>query len=168
MTCRAPRAGICGAGSTLSEYEVYFNYARTKYPETVQLRPLMWANGPAPGMQFWPPVDQPEIQSDGPKSHWVGHRQNESKEYISYLKLAIYIYIYISKISCSSFYVYTYLLISPIYVIRLPYSPYSLFSPLIVPRAIVRQTEADRLQGYDFVAYHGYGKRRYFELVGRK
>ena len=92
MTCRAPRAGICGAGSTLSEYEVYFNYARTKYPETVQLRPLMWANGPAPGMQFWPPVDQPEIQSDGPKSHWVGHRQNESKEYISYLLNLLYIY----------------------------------------------------------------------------
>jgi hypothetical protein len=33
---------------------------------------------------------------------------------------------------------------------------------------MVRQAEADGAQGYDFVAYHGYGKRRYFELVGRK
>jgi len=112
MTCRAPRAGICGAGSTLSEYELYFNYARQKFPETVQLRPLMWANGPAPGLQFWPPVESDEIQSDGPKSHWIGHRQNE------------------------------------------------------IPRVMVLQAEADRAQGYDFVAYHGYGKRRYFELVG--
>ena len=32
MTCRAPNAKICGAGSTLSEYELYFNYARAKYP----------------------------------------------------------------------------------------------------------------------------------------
>ena len=33
---------------------------------------------------------------------------------------------------------------------------------------MVRQMEADGAQGYDFVAYHGYGKRRYFELVDRK
>jgi hypothetical protein len=33
---------------------------------------------------------------------------------------------------------------------------------------MVLQAEADGAQGYDFVAYHGYGKRRYFELVGRK
>lgn len=37
-----------------------------------------------------------------------------------------------------------------------------------VPKAMVRQIEADGAQGYDFVAYHGYGKRRYFELVDRK
>jgi hypothetical protein len=33
---------------------------------------------------------------------------------------------------------------------------------------MVLQAQADGAQGYDFVAYHGYGKRRYFELVGRK
>ncbi len=33
---------------------------------------------------------------------------------------------------------------------------------------MVLQMEADGAQGYDFVAYHGYGKRRYFELVDRK
>ena len=54
MTCRAPRAGICGAGSTLSEYELYFNFARVKHPDTVELRPLLWANGPMPGMLYWP------------------------------------------------------------------------------------------------------------------
>lgn len=38
----------------------------------------------------------------------------------------------------------------------------------LVPRILVQQMEADGAQGYDFVAYHGYGKRRYFELVDRK
>lgn len=141
MTCRAPRAGICGAGSTLSEYELYFNYARSKFPETMQLRPLMWANGPAPGLQFWPPVDKPEVQSDGPKSHWVGHRQNESME----LSIAFHQLVCLSD-TC-------------------PAGSTSLYA---VPAAMARQMEADRAQGYDYVAYHGYGKRRYFELVGRK
>jgi len=75
LTCRAPRPSICGAGSTLSEYEIYFNYARTKRPETVAYRPLLWANGPQPGLLFWPTT----LESDGPKSNWRGHRQVESK-----------------------------------------------------------------------------------------
>lgn len=32
MTCKAPKTAICGVGSTLSEYELYYNYARTKHP----------------------------------------------------------------------------------------------------------------------------------------
>lgn len=109
MTCRAPRASVCGGGSTLSEYEIYFNYARQKYPETVVLRPLMWANGAAPGMLFWP--SSGEIESDGPKANWRGHRQAEVAEVLD------------------------------------------------------KQILADTLQGYDFVGYHSYAKRRYFELV---
>jgi hypothetical protein len=66
MTCRAPNTGICGAGSTLSEYEIYFNYARVKFPESVVYRPLLWANGPMPGLYFWPET----LESDGPKSNW--------------------------------------------------------------------------------------------------
>lgn len=76
MTCRAPRAGICGAGSTLSEYEMYFNYARQIFPQTFNLRPLLWANGPAPGLLFNPPFDT-GIHSDCAKNHWLGHRQVE-------------------------------------------------------------------------------------------
>eukprot|EP01038_Epipyxis_sp_PR26KG_P004065 gene4065-5809_t len=110
LTCRAPRLGICGSGSTLSEYEIYFNYARQKFPETIQIRPLMWANGPAPGLLFWPPSEY-GLFSDGPKGHWLGHRQQDVME------------------------------------------------------ALEKQMEADILQGYDFIAYHGYGKRRYFEMV---
>lgn len=110
LTCRAPRQGICGGGSTLSEYEMYLNYARQKFPDTVNMRPLMWANGPAPGLQFWPPPDV--LQSDGPKSAWLGHRQQE------------------------------------------------------IPVVMVEQMEADALQGFDYVGYHNYAKRRYFELVG--
>lgn len=78
MTCRAPHPAICGAGSTLSEYELYFNFARHEYPGSVELRQpaLLWANGPAPGLQFWP-HSETELISDGYKSSWVGHRQNE-------------------------------------------------------------------------------------------
>lgn len=42
-------AGICGGGSTLSEYDMYFHFARQKFPGTVNLRPLIWANGPKYG-----------------------------------------------------------------------------------------------------------------------
>ncbi len=77
MTCRAPKEGICGAGSTLSEYELYFNYARSKHPETVNIRPLLWANGPAPGLQYWPSVEENKIFADRHKQAWLGHRQSE-------------------------------------------------------------------------------------------
>lgn len=109
ITCRAPRNGICGSGGVLSEYELYFSYARSKFPESVQLRPLLWANGPAPGLLFHP---KPEdgLASDGPKSVWLGHRGHE------------------------------------------------------VQSAFDRQVAADILQGYDFIGYHAYAKRRYFEL----
>jgi hypothetical protein len=76
MTCRAPRAGICGGGSTLSEYELYFNFARVLYPESVVLRPLLWANGPMPGLMFWPSRED-ELISDGYKSSWIGHKQSD-------------------------------------------------------------------------------------------
>eukprot|EP01031_Cornospumella_fuschlensis_P034688 gene34688-42005_t len=111
LTCRAPREGICGGGSTLSEYELYFNYARVVFPQTVALRPLLWANGPMPGMMFWPALDE-KMHSDRHKGNWLGHRQND------------------------------------------------------IPAAFLEQIEADRLQGYDYVGYHGYAKRRYYELVG--
>jgi hypothetical protein len=34
--------------------------------------------------------------------------------------------------------------------------------------ALEKQIEADRFQGYDYVGYHAYAKRRYYELVQRK
>jgi hypothetical protein len=81
MTCRAPRESICGGGSTLSEYELYFNFARHEFPESVELRKpaLLWANGPAPGLLFWPNIEdgQHKLISDGYKNSWLGHRQNE-------------------------------------------------------------------------------------------
>ncbi len=49
LTCRAPRESICGGGSTLSEYELYFNFARHEFNSSVVLRQgrqvLLWANG---------------------------------------------------------------------------------------------------------------------------
>lgn len=85
MTCRAPRTGICGGGSTLSEYEMYFNYAKTKFPQTIQYRPLLWTNGPAPGHLFWPPEDEPftnpqTIHGDSYRNNWMGHRQADVME----------------------------------------------------------------------------------------
>ena len=111
MTCRAPRNSICGAGSTLSEYELYFNYARAKFPDTVVLRPLMWTNGPAPGLLFWP-SSADGLASDGRRGRWMHHRQYQ------------------------------------------------------IPSIFDYQIRADRMQGYDYVGYHAYAKRRYSELVG--
>ena len=117
MTCRAPRTAICGAGSTLSEYEMYFSYARTKFPETVQLRPLLWANGPMPGLIYWPdPADpMPVLSSDSPKHKWMGGRHTKPEEL----------------------------------------------------EILERQMTADSIAGFDFIGYHGYAKRRYFELPGK-
>lgn len=113
MTCRAPKTSICGAGSTLSEYELYFNYARKYYPETVSLRPLLWTNGPAPGLLYKPDVRPPRrIVSDSHKQSWASHRQSE------------------------------------------------------VVSVLEKQMLADAAQGYHFVGYHSYAKRRYSEMVG--
>lgn len=79
MTCRAPRTNICGSGSTLSEYELYFNYAMQRFRQTIAFRPLLWANGPQPGLLFWPPMQAEKIVSDKHRNHWLHHRQNEGK-----------------------------------------------------------------------------------------
>ena len=109
ITCRAPRNGICGNGGVLSEYELYFSFARSKFPDSVQLRPLLWTNGPAPGLLFEPKLED-GLASDGPKSVWTAYR----REYVQ--------------------------------------------------EAFEKQIAADVLQGYAFVGYHAYAKRRYFEL----
>jgi hypothetical protein len=79
MTCRAPKDGICGAGSTLSEYEMYFTYARHKFPDTVAFRALLWANGPMPGLLFWPPIEPGKMHADRHRGNWLGHRQADGK-----------------------------------------------------------------------------------------
>lgn len=111
MTCRAPRGAICGAGSTLSEYELYFGFARKKYPQTVEFRPLMWANGPMPGMIYTPdPTDPgPILNSDAPKWKWTLVSHEKAK-------------------------------------------------------TMFKQMTADLDAGFDYVGYHNYAKRRYFEL----
>jgi hypothetical protein len=109
MTCRAPKTPICGAGSTLSEYELYFNFAQNRHPETVELRPLLWANGPLPGLLFWP--NSGKLESDGPRGNWKGHRQAEVMEVLE------------------------------------------------------KTIASDKQSGFDYIGYHGYAKRRYFELL---
>ena len=58
----AANALVCGKGimcekkQVVSEYELYFQYARIFFPQTVNLRPLLWANGPRPGLLYWPTV----------------------------------------------------------------------------------------------------------------
>jgi hypothetical protein len=86
MTCKAPKDGICGAGSTLSEYEMYFTYARKNYPQSVAFRPVLWANGPSPGLLFWPPIDEPiKLHGDRHRSNWLGHRQADGKLLVFFL-----------------------------------------------------------------------------------
>lgn len=114
MTCHSPKANVCSDGSTLSEYELYFNYAQAKFPQTVHHRPLLWTNGPRPGMLYWPdPDDVPTVallSTDTMKYKWIGHKQSETIDIFE------------------------------------------------------RQMEADRLAGLTYVGYHGYAKRRYYEL----
>ena len=111
LVCHFPRSmKLAGAGSVLSEYEMYFHYARQKWASTVQLRPLLWANGPNMVYQFWP---SDTTKDKVPpvcirKTHWKFNRHaKESFEW---------------------------------------------------------QVKADTLSGYDFVGYHSYAHRRYFEL----
>jgi len=114
MTCHSPKPNVCADGSTLSEYELYFNYAQKKFPQTVNMRPLLWTNGPRPGMLYWPDPDDaptvPLLSSDTMKYKWIAYKQSET---------------------------------------------ISIFT---------RQMEADRLAGLTYVGYHGYAKRRYYEL----
>lgn len=77
LTCRAPNAGVCGAGSTLSEYELYFNFALSRFRETIAFRPLLWANGPLPGYLFWPDwkrVPSQPLHSDKHKPNWLFYK----------------------------------------------------------------------------------------------
>lgn len=114
MTCRAPSARVCGEGSTLSEYDLYFNYARTKFPQTVELRPLLWANGPRPGLLYWvDPSDEPVVpllSADTAKYKWKSYKKSEEL------------------------------------------------------KVFHQQMEADRIAGFDYIGYHTYAKRRYYEL----
>lgn len=74
LGCRAPRPQICGAGSTLSEYELYFNYAISKFPETVNFRPLLWANGPLPGYVFHPDLKKKLLHADRHRDVWLFYK----------------------------------------------------------------------------------------------
>ena len=48
------------------------------FPETVALRPLMWANGPAPGFYYWP-SSQSVLVCDKIKSLWTNSHLHKSK-----------------------------------------------------------------------------------------
>lgn len=102
--------GICGGGSTLSEYDMYFHYARQKFPDTLNIRQLKWANGPKMGMLYTPPQDG-HFHADSNRDVWTDHRAKEKKE------------------------------------------------------AFEKQRHADSMLGFDFIGYHSYAKRRYYELV---
>jgi hypothetical protein len=80
LGCHAPRPQICGAGSTLSEYELYFNFALNKFPETVNFRPLLWANGPMPGYLFHPDLKKKHIHADHNRDVWLFYRNPRQME----------------------------------------------------------------------------------------
>lgn len=40
--------GKATAGNLFSEYQLYFHFARMRFPDSVKLRQLYWANGPGP------------------------------------------------------------------------------------------------------------------------
>lgn len=51
--CKHPKSGKV-VSETISEYELYFQYARKFFPHTITLRPRLWANGPRAGLVYWP------------------------------------------------------------------------------------------------------------------
>lgn len=44
----------------------------------------------------------------------------------------------------------------------------SMVGLVAVVEALEKQMRSDAAQGYDYVAYHNYAKRRYYEIVGGK
>ena len=89
---------------------MYFHYARQKFPETVNLRQLLWANGPKYGMLYTPNRGK-SLHPDSNRDCWIDHTGTEKEE------------------------------------------------------AFKKQLYADEHIGFDFVGYHSYAKRRYYELV---
>ena len=57
--------------NAFSEYELYFHFARTHFPESVNVRQLYWGNGPGPrtvvecGVDAWPSDTQRGQRRDG-------------------------------------------------------------------------------------------------------
>jgi hypothetical protein len=48
IECSYLDEGICGEASVLSEYEIYYHYGLQKFPETMELRSLVFTNGTIP------------------------------------------------------------------------------------------------------------------------
>ena len=84
--------------NSVSEYELYFNFALKHRPETARLRTLAFANGPAPGL----------IYQGGDEAHML--------------------------------------------------------DPVWKRGSIERQISKDVQVGYDYVGYHHYAKRRYYDV----
>ena len=76
---------LSGDGSVLSEYEMYFHWGRQKFPQTMKLRPLLFANGPGPRRVYWPRVEDNSIPADSWRRspHWQILSFNQRREFIS-------------------------------------------------------------------------------------
>ena len=89
---------------------MYYHYARQNFPDTVNLRQLIWANGPRPGL-LYSPAEDGHFHPDSERDCWKDHRAAEKSQ------------------------------------------------------AFEKQMHADAFLGFDFVGYHSYAKRRYYELL---
>ena len=60
----------------ITNNSVLFDFFYIFFTATVQFRPLLWTNGPSPGLLFYP---KPGVahNSDGQKGQWMPHKQNE-------------------------------------------------------------------------------------------
>jgi hypothetical protein len=71
---------VCGAGSVLSEYELYYHYSLQMRPDTIELRGLRFVNGPSPGRV----MSCGTLCPDGISNHWI--LCPDSKKFYSHLK----------------------------------------------------------------------------------
>ncbi len=157
---------LCDKLQAVSEYELYFQYARIFFPKTISMRSLLWANGPQPGLLYWPTLLSTVPLLSRIKQWWSGGNDAKApillKGQLHGKKLKDYYDVREEEnwldggdgakeeetgTSARSG----------------SHQPDAVFSPK-QRHFFDMQTMADKAQGYHFVAYHSHAKQRRFEL----
>jgi hypothetical protein len=172
---------MCKSSQTISEYELYFQFTRKKYPDTISLRPLLWANGPKPGLLYWPNEKTTmksnfnwqfwkqkknliikELQKDfydvRNEMNWVSTDENDPNSGIDDKKSTI---LTIKKNNTKI--LYNNMITTDIngrsFLNKIPQLEHS--SKLLFDKQLL----SDQLSGYDYVAYHKHSLKRNYEMI---
>jgi hypothetical protein len=151
----AANALVCGKGvmchskQVISEYEMYFQYARIFFPQTVKLRPMLWANGPRPGLLYWPTV---KAAGDS----WLARRWKKwtrAAEHSEYTPAVAYYDVRDAKNWVAA--------VEPATTaVRGTVPSLGALKQLNFDRQVL----VDAAHGYDYVAYHNHSSNRNYEV----